>query len=47
MKLRYFEGMSCGDVAKSLDAGLNAVYKRISRVHQGLKDCVDAKLARS
>lgn len=36
LRLRYFEGNSCGDVAKKLGTGLNAVYKRLSRLHKGL-----------
>ena len=45
LRLRYFEGYSCGDVAMKLEIGLNAIYKRISRLHQGLRDCVELKLS--
>jgi RNA polymerase sigma-70 factor, ECF subfamily len=42
--LRYFEGKTCGEVAEKLGMGLDAVYKRLSRVHQGLKKCVELRL---
>lgn len=45
MQLRYFDGLPCIDVAAQMGARLNAVYKRISRVHQGLKVCIEAKMA--
>ena len=44
LKLRYFEGQSCGDVARGLEAGINTVYKRLSRIHQSLRDCVETRL---
>jgi RNA polymerase sigma-70 factor (ECF subfamily) len=47
LKLRYFDGYSCEEVAKQLGAGLTAIYKRVSRLHHSLKDCVEARLARS
>jgi DNA-directed RNA polymerase specialized sigma24 family protein len=31
-------------VAQQLGAGLNAVYKRLSRLHQALKKCIETKL---
>jgi RNA polymerase sigma-70 factor (ECF subfamily) len=47
LRLRYFEGNSCGEVAKKLGTGLNVVYKRLSRVHQGLKECIQLRLDES
>lgn len=47
LRLRYFEGNSCGEVAKKLSTGLNAVYKRLSRLHQGLKRCIALRLDES
>ncbi|MHC4557066.1 MAG: RNA polymerase sigma factor [Planctomycetota bacterium] len=47
LRLRYFEGNSCGEVAKKLGTGLNAVYKRLSRLHQGLKECIELRLDES
>lgn len=47
LRLRYFEGNSCGEVAKKLDTRLNAVYKRLSRLHKGLKECIELRLDES
>jgi RNA polymerase sigma-70 factor (ECF subfamily) len=47
LRLRYYEGNSCGEVAKKLDTGLDAVYKRLSRLHQGLKKCIELRLDQS
>ena len=47
LRLRYFEGYSCGEVAKKLGTGLNAVYKRLSRLHEGLKECIELRLDES
>jgi len=44
LRLRYFEGHKCGEVAETLGMGLDAVYKRLSRVHQGLKKCIELRL---
>ena len=47
LRLRYFEGYSCGEVAEKVGTGLNAIYKRLSRLHQALKKCVEVRLAES
>ena len=47
LRLRYFEDNSCGEVAKKLGTGLNAVYKRLSRLHEGLKKCIELRLDES
>jgi len=47
LRLRYFEGNSCGEIAKKLGTGLNVVYKRLSRLHQGLKECIELRLDES
>jgi RNA polymerase sigma factor (sigma-70 family) len=44
LKLRYFDGYSCEEVAEQMGIGLNAIYKRVSRLHESLKDCIEAKL---
>jgi len=44
LRLRYFEGDSCREVATNLGTELNAVYKRLSRLHKGLKECVELRL---
>jgi RNA polymerase sigma-70 factor (ECF subfamily) len=45
LKLRYFDGYSCEEVAEQMGIGLNAIYKRISRLHEDLKACIEGKLA--
>jgi RNA polymerase sigma-70 factor (ECF subfamily) len=47
LRLRYFEGNSCGEVAKKLGTGLNVLYKRLSRLHKGLKECIELRLNKS
>ena len=47
LRLRYFEGNSCREVAKKLGTELNAVYKRLSRLHEGLKQCIEHRLDES
>jgi len=44
LRLRYFEGCCCEEVAQQLGVGLNAVYKRLSRLHVSLRECVERKL---
>lgn len=44
LRLRYFDGYSCAEVARELGIGLNAIYKRISRLHESLRDCIEGKL---
>lgn len=44
LRLRYFEGYSCGEVADRVDAGLDAVYKRLSRLHESLRECIEEKM---
>jgi len=44
LKLRYFDGYSCEEVAEQMGIGLNAIYKRVSRLHESLKNCIEGKL---
>jgi RNA polymerase sigma-70 factor (ECF subfamily) len=44
LKLRYFDGYSCEEVAERMGLGPNAIYKRVSRLHESLKDCIEGKL---
>ncbi|MEE2947957.1 MAG: sigma-70 family RNA polymerase sigma factor [Verrucomicrobiota bacterium] len=44
LKLRYFDGQQCEEVASLLGAKLDAIYKRLSRLHNALKDCIETKL---
>lgn len=45
LHLRYCDGHACHDVAEKLGAGLDAIYKRLSRLHLALKECVEVRLA--
>ena len=45
LKRRYFDGHACEELAAQLGAGLDAVYKRLSRLHQSLRKCIETKLA--
>lgn len=47
LRLRYFDGYSCEEVAEQLDAGLNAIYKRVSRLHHSLKKCIETRIERA
>jgi RNA polymerase sigma-70 factor (ECF subfamily) len=47
LRLRYFEGNSCSQIAKKLGVGINVVYKRLSRLHKGLKKCIELRLDES
>jgi RNA polymerase sigma-70 factor, ECF subfamily len=47
LKLRYFDGYGCEEVAKEMGVALNAIYKRLSRLHESLRQCVDSKLSRT
>ncbi|MEK0425881.1 MAG: polymerase sigma factor SigV [Planctomycetota bacterium] len=44
LQLRYFEGLRCQQVAQLLSLSLPAVYKRLSRLHEGLAHCVQGKM---
>ncbi|MBU6387457.1 MAG: RNA polymerase sigma factor [Pirellula sp.] len=44
LQLRYFEGLRCQQIATKMRISLPAVYKRLSRIHQGLADCVRGKM---
>jgi RNA polymerase sigma-70 factor (ECF subfamily) len=44
LKLRYFDGYRCAEVAEQMGIGLNAMYKRVSRLHESLKECIEGKL---
>jgi RNA polymerase sigma-70 factor, ECF subfamily len=45
LKLRYFEGLACQEVATKLGISLDTIYKRLSRLHESLRQCIDGKLA--
>ena len=44
LRLRYYDGHSCEEVAEKMGLELNAIYKRISRLHGSLRDCIEEKL---
>jgi RNA polymerase sigma-70 factor, ECF subfamily len=44
LRLRYFEGLSCGEIGDSISITLDAVYKRISRIQNSLRKCVELKM---
>jgi RNA polymerase sigma-70 factor (ECF subfamily) len=44
LRLRYYEGYSCEEVAEQMGIGLNAIYKRVSRLHESLRQCIESKL---
>jgi RNA polymerase sigma factor (sigma-70 family) len=45
LTLRYAQGHSCEEVAKAMGIGLAAIYKRLSRLHESLRLCVEGKLS--
>jgi len=45
LKRRYFDGYACEAVAQQLGTKLDAIYKRLSRLHHALKKCIETKLA--
>ena len=47
LELRYFNSLSCGDVAALTGSGLEAVYQKLSRLHRTLRDCVERRLTLS
>ncbi len=47
LRLRYFEGYNCTEVAQKVGTGLDAVYKRLSRLHLGLRNCIELRLEES
>ncbi len=44
LELRYADGLGCAEVAAAVGVRLDAVYKRLSRVHSTLRQCVEGKL---
>jgi len=44
LKLRYFDGYNCEEVAEQMGTGLDAIYKRVSRLHESLRQYIEGKL---
>jgi len=47
LRLRYFESNNCREIAEQLGTELHTIYKRLSRLHKGLKECVEYRLDKS
>jgi RNA polymerase sigma-70 factor (ECF subfamily) len=47
LKLRYFAGYRCEEVAREMGMSLDAIYKRLSRLHESLRQCVEGKLGQA
>ena len=45
LKLRYYEGLGCDEVAARMGLSLDAIYKRLSRLHENLRKCIEGRLA--
>lgn len=43
LKLRYFDDKRCDEVAEQMGLGLDAIYKRLSRLHESLRQCVEER----
>ena len=44
LRLRYFEGRSCGNIAEITRKKLETIYQALSRLHKSLSNCVRARL---
>lgn len=44
LSLRYGSDRSCAEVASVMEISLDSVYKRLSRIHLALRDCVNTKV---
>jgi RNA polymerase sigma-70 factor (ECF subfamily) len=47
LKMRYSDGYTCVEMADRIGTGLDAIYKRMSRLHQSLKHCIEMRLGES
>jgi RNA polymerase sigma-70 factor, ECF subfamily len=44
LELRYIESRSCEQTANNLGIKVDALYQRLSRLHQALRNCIERKL---
>lgn len=44
LNLRYTDGYDCGEIAEKIETKLDAVYKRLSRLHAGLRQCIETRM---
>lgn len=47
LRLRYDANQDCSEVARLMEISIDSVYKRLSRIHLLLRDCVSSKVQRS
>jgi len=45
LNLRYVDNLDCDTIAAQMHLSLAAVYKRLSRLHRNLKECVERRMA--
>ncbi len=46
LRLRYMEGLAGTEVADTLNRKVDTIYKALTRIHIGLRDCVKRQLSR-
>lgn len=46
LRLRYMEGLPGTQVAETLNRKVDTVYKALTRIHMGLRDCVKRQMTR-
>jgi RNA polymerase sigma-70 factor, ECF subfamily len=47
LQLRYGHNHTCEEIADKMKLKLNAVYKRLSRLHENLKQCIKDKMRKT
>ena len=45
ISMRYNEGMSCQEISRLTGRQVQAIYKRMSRIYLGLKECIERTIA--
>lgn len=43
LRMRYFEGHSCSEVAERMQRKIETVYQALARIHKTLRECVRAQ----
>lgn len=46
VRLRYFDGLRSGDVARAMAVDVNTFYRALTRIHRQLANCVRGKVRR-
>ena len=44
LQMRYDDGLSGAEIAGKMQRSVEAVYQALSRVHRGLRECVERQL---